>query len=53
MNREIQLENNSVCGKAAFYCKEEVQYDSSGNTIIYVDLCKTHFKKSGRRKTMT
>ena len=35
-----------VCGKSAFYCKEEVQKDSSGNTN-YNGLCKTHFKKSG------
>jgi len=38
-----------VCGKSAFYCKEELQSDSSGNTI-YSGLCKTHFKKSGEER---
>jgi len=38
-----------ICGKSAFYCKEELQTDSSGNTI-YSGLCKTHFKKSGEER---
>ena len=45
---EIEEQNETiskVCGKSAFYCKEEVQKDSSGNSI-YSGLCKTHFKKS-------
>ena len=47
---EIEIQPQSkVCGKSAFYCKEELQSDSSGNTI-YSGLCKTHFKKSGEER---
>jgi len=45
---EIQPQSK-VCGKSAFYCKEELQTDTSGNTI-YSGLCKTHFKKSGEER---
>ena len=47
---EIEIQPQSkVCGKSAFYCKEELQTDTSGNTI-YSGLCKTHFKKSGEER---
>ena len=48
IDTEIQPQTK-VCGKSAFYCKEELQSDSSGNTI-YSGLCKTHFKKSGEER---
>ena len=48
IDTEIQPQTK-VCGKSAFYCKEELQTDSSGNTI-YSGLCKTHFKKSGEER---
>jgi hypothetical protein len=48
IDTEIQPQPK-VCGKSAFYCKEELQSDSSGNTI-YSGLCKTHFKKSGEER---
>ena len=47
---EIEIQPQpKVCGKSAFYCKEELQTDTSGNTI-YSGLCKTHFKKSGEER---
>ena len=47
-NNTLQQEPlpDSICGKSALYCKEEVITDSSGN-ISYLGLCKTHYKKCG------
>ena len=41
---ENTVETFIVCGKPAFYCKEEVTIETSG-TIIYSGLCKAHCKK--------
>jgi len=43
---QIQENNNTICGKSAMFCKEELHTDSSGTTS-YFGLCKTHYKKCG------
>jgi hypothetical protein len=47
-NNTLQQEPlpDSICGKSALYCKEEVITNSFGN-ISYLGLCKTHYKKCG------
>jgi hypothetical protein len=39
------VEPSTVCGKSAFYCKEDVTVDTAG-IISYSGLCKSHYKKS-------
>ena len=43
--------DNTICGKAAFYCKEDVTIDTSG-IITYNGLCKAHYKKCQTIETL-
>jgi hypothetical protein len=41
-NDIVEENTNSICGKSAFYCAEELNSDGT-----YKGYCKTHFKKLG------
>ena len=44
-NDLVEETTNSICGKSAFYCAEELNADGT-----YKGYCKTHFKKLGINK---